>query len=251
VSTLKEPYRVEGKKTMAFELAEQLEWRYPDWIIYPTGGGTGMVGMWKAFEEMEAIGWIAPQRRPRMVSVQAEGCAPIVRAFDQGLEKAPMWENATTHAHGLRVPKAIGDFLMLRALRESHGAGIAVSEAEIIQGVKDASAAEGLFVAPEGGACVAALRKLKASGHLSPDDTVVTSKMLYASHYFWTGLELRVLLPDPSRGDGFWFATVNRSRSDGLSGFTGQFVRRRARSEVQDGTLAALRTTKQMLERSR
>ena len=117
VSTLKEPYRIEGKKTMAYELAEQMEWRYPDWIIYPTGGGTGMVGMWKAFEEMEAIGWIQPQRRPRMVSVQADGCAPIVRAFEQGAEKAPMWENAATVADGLRVPRAIGDFLILRAVR--------------------------------------------------------------------------------------------------------------------------------------
>jgi len=172
-ATLKEPYRVEGKKTMGYELAEQMDWKLPDAILYPTGGGTGLIGMWKAFRELEDMGFVGPER-PRMYAVQADGCAPIVKAFSEGREDAPMWENATTHAHGLRVPKAIGDFLMLRALRESHGAGIAVSEAEIIQGVKDASAAEGLFVAPEGGACVAALRKLKASGHLSPDDTVVT-----------------------------------------------------------------------------
>jgi threonine synthase len=171
-ATLKEPYRVEGKKTMGYEIAEQMGWELPDAILYPTGGGTGLVGMWKAFAEMEAMGFVGA-KRPRMYAVQAEGCAPIVKAFQEGREDAPYWENATTHAHGLRVPKALGDFLILRALRESHGAGIAVSEAEIIAGVKEAAAAEGLFMAPEGGACVAAARKLKASGHLSPDDTVV------------------------------------------------------------------------------
>jgi threonine synthase len=171
-ATLKEPYRVEGKKTMGYEIAEQMGWNLPDAILYPTGGGTGLVGMWKAFAEMNAMGFVGG-KRPRMYAVQAEGCAPIVKAFEEGREDAPYWENATTHAHGLRVPKALGDFLMLRALRESHGAGVAVSEAEIIAGVKEAAAAEGLFMAPEGGACVAAARKLKASGHLSPDDTVV------------------------------------------------------------------------------
>ena len=171
-ATFKEPYRVEGKKTMGYELAEQMGWKLPDAILYPTGGGTGLVGMWKAFQELETMGFIGPGR-PRMYAVQAEGCAPIVKAFSEGREEAPLWENATTHAHGLRVPKALADFLILRALRESHGAGIAVSESEIVQGVRDASATEGLFVAPEGGAGVAALRKLKASGHLSPDDTVV------------------------------------------------------------------------------
>ena len=126
VSTLKEPYRIEGKKTMAYELAEQLQWSYPDWIIYPTGGGTGLVGMWKAFEEMERIGWMpAGATRPRMVSVQADGCAPIVRAFVQGLERAQMWDNASTVADGLRVPRAIGDFLILRAVRESGGTALA------------------------------------------------------------------------------------------------------------------------------
>ncbi len=134
VSTLKEPYRIEGKKTMGYELAEQMEWRYPDWIIYPTGGGTGMVGMWKAFDEMEAIGWVQPQRRPRMVSVQADGCAPIVRAFEQGIERAPMWENAATVADGLRVPRAIGDFLILRAVRESGGTALSVPDAAMIDG---------------------------------------------------------------------------------------------------------------------
>jgi threonine synthase len=171
-ATLKEPYRVEGKKTMGYEIGEQMGWSLPDAILYPTGGGTGLVGMWKAFEEMEQMGFIGP-KRPRMYAVQAEGCAPIVKAFAEGKEEAPMWEGAATHAHGLRVPKALGDFLILRALRESHGAAVAVSEAEIIAGVKEGSAAEGLFLAPEGGACVAALHKLKASGHLSADDTVV------------------------------------------------------------------------------
>jgi threonine synthase len=171
-ATLKEPYRVEGKKTMGYELAEQLDWKLPDAILYPTGGGTGLIGMWKAFQELEEMGFIGSER-PRMYAVQAEGCAPIVKAFTEGREDAPMWENATTHAHGLRVPKAIGDFLMLRALRESRGGGVTVSEQEIIQGVKDGSAAEGMFMAPEGGACVAALAKLKASGQLGPDAVVV------------------------------------------------------------------------------
>jgi threonine synthase len=172
-ATLKEPYRVEGKKTMGYELAEQMGWKLPDAILYPTGGGTGLIGMWKAFEELEQMGFLPSGQRPRMYAVQAEGCAPIVKAFEEGRDDAPMWEGATTHAHGIRVPKAIGDFLMLKALRASHGAGVRVSEAEIVQGVKDASAREGLFMCPEGGACVAALRKLKANGHLSPDDSVV------------------------------------------------------------------------------
>jgi threonine synthase len=171
-ATLKEPYRVEGKKTMGYEIAEQLGWKLPDAILYPTGGGTGLIGMWKAFRELETMGYVGPGR-PRMYAVQAEGCAPIVKAFSEGREDAPMWEGAATLAHGLRVPKAIGDFLILRALRESRGAGVAVSDEEIIQGVKDAAATEGLFMAPEGGACVAALRKLRASGHLSPDESVV------------------------------------------------------------------------------
>jgi threonine synthase len=171
-ATLKEPYRVEGKKTMGYELAEQFGWKLPDAIVYPTGGGTGLIGMWKAFRELEAMGFIGPVR-VRMYAVQAEGCAPIVKAFAEGQEQAAPWEGAHTLAHGIRVPSALGDFLILRALRDSHGAAVAVSDEEIIQGVKDASAAEGMFMAPEGGACVAALRKLKASGHVSADDTVV------------------------------------------------------------------------------
>jgi threonine synthase len=171
-ATLKEPYRVEGKKTMGYELAEQMGWRLPDAILYPTGGGTGLIGMWKAFQELEAMGFVGPGR-PRMYAVQAEGCAPIVKAFAEDREDAPLWENARTLAYGIRVPKALGDFLILRALRESHGAGVSVSDPEIIQGVKDGCAHEGLFMAPEGGACVAALRKLKASGHVNADDSVV------------------------------------------------------------------------------
>ena len=171
-ATLKEPYRVEGKKTMGYEIAEQLGWTLPDAILYPTGGGTGLVGMWKAFAEMETMGFVG-SKRPRMYAVQAEGCAPIVKAFQEDREDAPLWENAKTHAHGLRVPKALGDFLILRGVRESRGAAIAVSEQEIVAGVKQAAATEGLFMAPEGGACVAAARKLHANGTLLPDDVVV------------------------------------------------------------------------------
>ena len=171
-ATLKEPYRVEGKKTLGYELAEQLGWTLPDAILYPTGGGTGLVGMWKAFGELEEMGFIGSER-PRMYAVQAEGCAPIVKAFSEGLEEAPLWEDARTHAHGIRVPKALADFLILRALRDSHGAGVAVSEEEILQGLGDACRTEGLFVAPEGAACVAAARKLEASGRLGPDDRIV------------------------------------------------------------------------------
>ncbi|MFN7981916.1 MAG: threonine synthase [Vicinamibacterales bacterium] len=173
VSTLKEPYRVEGKKTMAYELAEQMDWRYPDWIIYPTGGGTGMVGMWKAFEEMETIGWIAPQRRPRMVSVQADGCAPIVRAFNNGLDNAPMWEHAATVADGLRVPRAIGDFLVLRAIRESGGTAVSVSDQAMVDGMLAIGASEGVSAAPEGGAALAALEQLLAAGVIARHESVV------------------------------------------------------------------------------
>ncbi|HUF23281.1 MAG TPA: threonine synthase [Vicinamibacterales bacterium] len=174
VSTLKEPYRIEGKKTMGYEVAEQLGWRLPDWIIYPTGGGTGMVGMWKAFAEMEALGWLpAGGPRPRMVTVQAEGCAPIVRAFERGDEKAEPWEHAHTAADGLRVPKAIGDFLVLRAVRESGGTGVAVSDADMIAAMRRTGALEGISAAPEGGAAIHALGVLIARGLVHPDHTVV------------------------------------------------------------------------------
>ena len=173
VSTLKEPFRIEGKKTMAYELAEQMAWQWPDWIVYPTGGGTGMVGMWKAFDELEAIGWMPRGRRPRMVSVQAEGCAPIVRAFESGTEKASAWENAATVADGLRVPRAIGDFLILRAVRESGGTAIAVPDRDMIDGMLELGRTEGISAAPEGGATVAAVRRLIAAGTIQRSDSVV------------------------------------------------------------------------------
>jgi threonine synthase len=173
VSTLKEPYRIEGKKTMAFELAEQMEWEWPDWIVYPTGGGTGMVGMWKAFEEVERLGWVAPGRRPRMVSVQAAGCAPIVRAFDDGVATAAPWENPVTVADGLRVPRAIGDFLILRAVRESGGVALAVPDAAMIDGMLELGGMEGISAAPEGGAALAAIRQLVAGGSIRPRERVV------------------------------------------------------------------------------
>lgn len=172
VSTLKEPYRAEGKKTMGLELAEQSNWVLPDVVLYPTGGGTGLVGMWKAFAEMEALGWI-DGRRPRMVSVQSEGCAPIVRAFESGAEFAEPWKNAQTMASGIRVPAAVGDFLMLRALRESGGTAITVSDAEIDAGTRLLASTEGIFACPEGGATVAALEKLKQSGWVQPGERVV------------------------------------------------------------------------------
>jgi threonine synthase len=173
VSTLKEPYRIEGKKTMGYEVAEQLNWTLPDWILYPTGGGTGMVGMWKAFDEMSALGWIDPRKRPKMVTVQASGCAPIISAYEQGTEKSTMWEHAATVADGLRVPKAIGDFLVLRAVRESGGAAVAVSDTDMVAGMLDVGRMEGISAAPEGGAAVHALRVLVASGRIKPHETVV------------------------------------------------------------------------------
>jgi threonine synthase len=173
VSTLKEPYRIEGKKTMGYEIAEQLGWELPEWIIYPTGGGTGMVGMWKAFAEMSALGWIDPARRPHMVTVQAAGCAPIVRALASGADKAAPWENAHTIADGLRVPRAIGDFLVLRAIRESGGAAIAVGDAEMVTAMKDLGRLEGISAAPEGGAALQALRRLVHEGRIRSADRVV------------------------------------------------------------------------------
>jgi threonine synthase len=173
VSTLKEPYRIEGKKTMAYELAEQMNWEWPDWIIYPTGGGTGMVGMWKAFDEIERLGWVRSARRPRMVSVQAENCAPIVRAFQQGAAKADMWEHASTIADGLRVPRAIGDFLILRALRESGGTAVAVSDDAMVEGMLAIGKHAGVSAAPEGGAALVAVEKLVADGSIKPHESVV------------------------------------------------------------------------------
>jgi threonine synthase len=172
VSTLKEPYRVEGKKTMGYELAEQLGWELPEVVIYPTGGGTGLIGMWKAFDEMEAMGLIGA-KRPRMVSVQAAGCAPIVRAFEAGEDSATMWEGAQTVASGLRVPGAVGDFLMLQALRQSDGTAVAVSDAELVEESHRLARYTGIFPAPEGGATLAALLKLKESGWVGADERVV------------------------------------------------------------------------------
>src|SRR6478735_7118724 len=172
VSTLKEPYRIEGKKTLGYELAEQLNWDLPDVIIYPTGGGTGLIGMWKAFDEMEKLGWIG-QKRPQMFSVQAEGCAPIVRAFEAGENSAAEFPNAHTLAAGLRVPKAIGDFLILKILRQSNGGAIAVADTEMIRVAAEVASSEGLFVAPESAACFAALRSLVSSGKISPNERVV------------------------------------------------------------------------------
>jgi threonine synthase len=173
VSTLREPYRIEGKKTMAYELAEQMDWQWPDWIVYPTGGGTGMVGMWKAFEEIERIGWVPPGRRPRMISVQAENCAPIVRAFQRGTEKAEPWEGASTIADGLRVPRAIGDFLILRAVRESGGAALAVADRSMVDGMLAVGKYEGVSAAPEGGAALVAISRLVADGTIKADESVV------------------------------------------------------------------------------
>ena len=172
VSTLKEPYRVEGKKTLGYELAEQSEWNLPDVIVYPTGGGTGLVGMWKAFDELQHLGWIG-SKRPRMVSVQAAGCAPIVRAFEAGERFAKEFENATTVASGLRVPKAIGDFLILDAIRESGGTAITVTDDEMLEGSRELARTTGIFASPEGGACVPALRKLVARGDVKPDEKIV------------------------------------------------------------------------------
>ena len=172
MSTLKEPYRIEGKKTLGYEIAEQLNWELPDVILYPTGGGTGLIGMWKAFDEMEKLGWI-DNKRLRMFSVQASGCAPIVRAFEAGEKFASEFPNAHTVASGLRVPKAIGDFLMLNILRNSKGGAIAVDDDEMIRTVREVGSKEGLFVAPEGAACFAALKRLRASGKIDIGARVV------------------------------------------------------------------------------
>ena len=171
-STLREPYRIEGKKTMGIELAEQLHWQLPDVILYPTGGGTGIIGMWKAFAELEEIGWIE-RKRPRMVVVQAEGCAPMVKAWEKGVEHAPRWKNAHTFAAGIRVPQAIGDFLILRAVRESGGFAIAVTEDAIAAAWREVAAEEGLLLCPETAATYAAYKQALADGRIRTDDRVV------------------------------------------------------------------------------
>ncbi|MGE5561087.1 MAG: threonine synthase [Chloroflexota bacterium] len=171
-ATLKEPYRIEGKKTMGLELAEQLDWELPDVVVYPTGGGVGLIGMMKAFAELEAIGWIG-KKRPRMISVQAEGCAPIVKAFEAGRDESEFFQNAATIAGGLRVPKALGDFLVLRYVRETDGVAIAVSDAEIRKALQQTGSCEGMFVSPEGAAGVAAVAKLRQQGKIAAGEKVV------------------------------------------------------------------------------
>jgi threonine synthase len=172
VSTLKEPYRIEGKKTMGYEIAEQFQWTLPDAILYPTGGGVGIIGMWKAFQELETLGWVMG-KRPKMIAVQVEGCMPVVRAYLKGAERSEFFENASTVASGLRVPKPLGDFLILRAVRESGGTALAVSDAEALMAGVELATLEGIFAAPEGAACVAAIPKLLATGALGADEKVV------------------------------------------------------------------------------
>ena len=192
VSTLKEPYRIEGKKTMGYELAEQFGWSLPDWIFYPTGGGTGLIGMWKAFAELEQLGWIEPGQRPRMVSCQSDGCAPIVRAFEAGERHAPRFENAATAASGLRVPQAVGDFMILDAVRESGGTAVAAPEAELIPWMRRASALEGIAICPETAACLDGLQQLVSAGQVRPGDRVLIFNTGAAQKYIET---LRTELP--------------------------------------------------------
>jgi threonine synthase len=172
LSTLKEPYRVEGKKTMGYEVAEQMGWTLPDVIVYPTGGGTGLVGMWKAFGEMEALGWIAP-RRPRMVAVQAAGCQPIVRAFEAGAAASELWKDAHTAASGLRVPKPLGDYLILKVLRESGGTAVAVTDQEMLQAQRELAEHQGILAAPEGAATWAGLMRLRERGWVTGRERIL------------------------------------------------------------------------------
>ncbi|MGA2882455.1 MAG: threonine synthase [Bryobacteraceae bacterium] len=203
ISTLKEPYRIEGKKTMGYEVAEQFAWTLPGAIFYPTGGGVGLIGMWKAFDELEALGWIS-NARPKMIAVQAAGCQPVVRAFESGESKSTFWENAHTVAAGLRVPKPLGDALSLTAIRASHGTAIAVSDEELLDASLQLATATGIFPAPEGGACVAALKKLLSNGFLKPEERIV----LYN-----TGTGLKYLEAFSTR-----FPRTSRSEQDKLGG---------------------------------
>lgn len=173
ISTLKEPFRIEGKKTMGYELVEQLGWEYPDAVFYPTGGGVGLIGMWKAFEELEQLGWVKTGKRPRMIAVQAAGCAPIARAFDAGANVSQMWQNASTFAAGLRVPKPYGDAIMLDILRASEGIALAVTDEEILASILDWTRNEGIFLSPEGASVTVAYDKLLADGTLKTSDRVV------------------------------------------------------------------------------
>jgi len=182
-STLKEPYRLEGKKTMGLELAEQLDWTLPDVIVYPTGGGTGLIGMWKAFNELRTLGWLKSEKLPKMVSVQSDGCAPIVRAFAAGERFAKPWENAATCASGLRVPAAVGDFMILDAIRESGGWAVAVPESRIVKAMRQAAAAEGIALCPEAAACVLALELSLAEDRIGPANRVVVFNTGAAAKY--------------------------------------------------------------------
>jgi len=173
ISTLKEPFRVEGKKTMGYELVEQLGWEYPDAIFYPTGGGVGLIGMWKAFAELEELGWVRPGKKPRMIAIQSSGCAPVARAFEQGSKTSEAWQNAATFASGLRVPKAYGDYIILEILRESGGTALAVSDEDILASVKDWAQNEGVFLSPEGATATAAYDHLLKTGFLKREDRVV------------------------------------------------------------------------------
>ncbi len=173
VSTLKEPFRVEGKKTMGYELVEQLGWEYPDAVFYPTGGGVGLIGMWKAFEEIEELGWVKPGTRPRMIAVQAAGCAPVVRAFEQQEKVSEMWKDAATFAAGLRVPKPYGDYIIMDILRESGGVALAIPDAQILASLRDWAQNEGVFLCPEGAAATAAYDHLLDTGFLKAQDRVV------------------------------------------------------------------------------
>jgi threonine synthase len=173
ISTLKEPFRVEGKKTMGYELVEQLGWEYPDAVFYPTGGGVGLIGMWKAFAELEELGWVRPGKRPRMIAIQSSGCAPVVRAFEQGEKVSQMWQNAATFAAGLRVPKPYGDSIMLEILRESGGVAVALPDNQILESLETWARQEGIFLSPEGAAATAAYDHLLETGFLKPKDRVV------------------------------------------------------------------------------
>jgi threonine synthase len=203
VSGLKEPYRIDGKKTMGFEIAEQFGWILPSAILYPTGGGVGLIGMWKAFDELEALGWISSQR-PKMIAVQTTGCQPVVRAFERGESKTTYWDDAHTVAAGLRVPKPLGDALTLSAIRASHGTAIAVTDEELLDSSLDLATQTGIFAAPEGGACLAALKKLLTSGFLQPDERI----LLYN-----TGTGLKYLEAFSTR-----FPQTTRSEHDKLGG---------------------------------
>ena len=194
MSTLKEPYRIEGKKTMGLELAEQFDWKLPDVIVYPTGGGTGLIGMWKAFQELTELGWLESDTMPRMISVQSDGCAPIVRAYENGERFAAPWENAATCASGLRVPAAVGDFMILDAVRESGGCAVAAPENRILDAMRHATAREGISVCPETAACILAVEIMVSDDRINRDDRVLVFNTGSATKYVETvSLDLPVI----------------------------------------------------------